>query len=176
MGFIGKPLKPILFASRDCLFKTVCMSEGSHTTVFTAPHHSVHSAACPDLCRSKTSARSIQCSPGSTWLSAPIQCSPETTWLSAHAAYGCPNPPQHLHSWGGQTTLEEEQRWLVTACSWCCRISPACRLVLAPLLTTVAAIHINFVWGCTELICWQKLDIIADCYNASLYLILKGND
>lgn len=168
MGFIGKHLKPvvpILFGSQDCLFKTFCIRGDSQTTLFTAPPSCrARCEACPDLCRSKTPAQSIQCSPVSTW-------------LSAHTAYGHPEPTWHLHLWRGQMTWEEERQWwLVTTCRWCCRISPACRLVPAPLPTIVVAIHVNSVCGCTELISWQKLGIIADCYNASLYLILKGND
>ena len=140
--------------------------ERAHTWLFSPspPSRSIGCEAHPDLCRSKTPVQSTQCSP--------VSIRP-----SAHATYGHPKPTRHLHLWGGQMTGEEEEQWRpVTACSWCCGISPACRLVPALLPTVMVTSHVSSVRGCTELISWQKLGVIADCYNASLYLVLKGNE
>lgn len=158
---------PILFGGQDCLFKIFCIWENSHMTFFTIPH--IMQCTLGSLPRplQKQNTSSVNPVLPNKHLSL---CS-RSVW--APGAHTTPSLMGRTDGLGGGG---KEQRWLVTAHSWCSRISPACRLVPPPLSTTVVSIHVDSVRGYTELISWQKLVIIAGCGNTSLYLILKGND
>lgn len=134
MGFIDQRLKPIvpsLSGSQDCLFKTFLHQRGLIQDFPHCPAH--HRVPMGRPLRKESSS-----SPGSPWLCSHSPRAPE------------PFAPGRAR-WPSEegTTVASDSPW--TPAQWCCRMSPACRLVLALLPGSVVSVQLNSVHGCTEL-------------------------